>query len=50
MAICRAIVRAHGGTIEARNRPGGGAVIRFVIPSDGLPPTLDFVAAEQPRS
>ena len=49
LAICNAIVRAHGGTIEARNRPGGGAVIRFVIPSDGLPPTLDFVAAEQPR-
>jgi two-component system sensor histidine kinase KdpD len=49
LAICQAIVRAHGGTIEARNRPGGGTVVRFVIPSDGSPPALDFVVAEQSR-
>jgi two-component system, OmpR family, sensor histidine kinase KdpD len=49
LAICQAIVRAHGGTIAAQNRPAGGTVIRFVIPSDGLPPSLDFVVAEQSR-
>jgi two-component system sensor histidine kinase KdpD len=32
LAICRAIVEAHGGTIHARNRPGGGAIIGFTIP------------------
>ena len=32
LAICRAIVEAHGGTISAENRPGGGAIIRFQIP------------------
>jgi two-component system sensor histidine kinase KdpD len=34
LAICRAIVRAHGGTISATNRDGGGAVFRFTIPSE----------------
>ncbi len=33
LAICRAIVEAHGGAIRAENRPGGGAVIRFTIPA-----------------
>jgi two-component system sensor histidine kinase KdpD len=32
LAICRAIIEAHGGAIRAENRPGGGAVIRFTIP------------------
>jgi two-component system sensor histidine kinase KdpD len=32
LAICRAIVRAHGGDIEARNRPGGGARFEFTLP------------------
>lgn len=29
LAICRAIVRAHGGTIEVGDSPGGGA--RFAV-------------------
>jgi two-component system sensor histidine kinase KdpD len=33
LAICRAIVNAHGGTIEARNRPGGGARFEFTLPT-----------------
>ena len=37
LAICRAIVNAHGGRIWAENRPGGGAVFRFTLP---LTPTL----------
>ena len=32
LAICKAIVEAHGGTIVARNAPGGGAEFRFTLP------------------
>jgi two-component system sensor histidine kinase KdpD len=31
-AICRAILRAHGGDIRAGNRPGGGARFEFTLP------------------
>lgn len=36
LAICRAIVKAHGGSITASNRPGGGAefVIRLPLPKN----------------
>ncbi len=36
LAICRAIIKAHSGTIVAANRPGGGAefVIRLPLPKD----------------
>jgi len=37
LAICRAIVGAHGGTIRAANRPGGGAAFTFTLPL-GTPP------------
>ncbi len=47
LAICKAIVQAHGGTIEARSRLEGGTIVRFVIPHDGAPPSLDFITAEQ---
>jgi two-component system sensor histidine kinase KdpD len=33
LAICRAILRAHGGDIEAGARPGGGARFRFTLPT-----------------
>jgi two-component system sensor histidine kinase KdpD len=33
LAICRAIVRAHGGDIEARRREGGGARFEFTLPT-----------------
>jgi two-component system sensor histidine kinase KdpD len=32
LAICRAIVRAHGGDITAGARPGGGARFVFTLP------------------
>jgi two-component system sensor histidine kinase KdpD len=32
LAICRAIVQAHQGSIEAMNREGGGAVFRMRLP------------------
>jgi two-component system sensor histidine kinase KdpD len=40
LTISRAIVQAHGGRIEAQNRPGGGALIRIWIPNQGQPPEL----------
>ena len=32
LAIVRHIVEAHGGSAEAANRPGGGAVVRLRLP------------------
>ena len=32
LAICKAIVEAHGGRILARNRSGGGATFSFTLP------------------
>jgi two-component system sensor histidine kinase KdpD len=40
LAICRGIVHAHGGTITASSRPGGGAAFRVRLPMDGTAPTL----------
>lgn len=40
LAICKAIVQAHGGCIEADNRPEGGAVVRFTLPM-GEPPVIE---------
>jgi two-component system sensor histidine kinase KdpD len=43
LAICRAIVEAHGGKIWAENRPGGGAVFRFTLPIKDAPPEMPDV-------
>jgi signal transduction histidine kinase len=32
LAVCRSIIEAHGGSIEATNRAGGGARFRFTLP------------------
>jgi two-component system sensor histidine kinase KdpD len=32
LSICRAIVMAHGGQIDATQRPGGGARFSFTLP------------------
>ena len=37
LAICRAIVEAHGGTIHAENRDGGGARFVFTLPAEEPP-------------
>jgi two-component system sensor histidine kinase KdpD len=34
------VISAHGGRIEAENRPGGGAVFRFTLPADAPPPRV----------
>ena len=38
LAICRAILHAHGGAITASQRPGGGSVFRFTLPLGDSPP------------
>jgi two-component system, OmpR family, sensor histidine kinase KdpD len=40
LPICRAIVTAHGGQIDAANQPEGGAVIRIRLPQPGPPPEV----------
>jgi two-component system sensor histidine kinase KdpD len=37
LAICRAIIESHHGTIVGVNRPGGGVTFSFMLPL-GLPP------------
>ncbi|HKD53837.1 MAG TPA: sensor histidine kinase KdpD [Steroidobacteraceae bacterium] len=39
LAICQAIVRAHGGQIEAQRREGGGARFVFTLPATQGTPT-----------
>jgi len=38
LAICRAIVEAHRGSILARPRPGGGACFVITLPLGNPPP------------
>ncbi|MBI5259152.1 MAG: two-component system sensor histidine kinase KdbD [Burkholderiales bacterium] len=42
LAICRAIVQAHGGTIRGETRATGGARFTFELPR-GEPPALDHI-------
>jgi len=52
LAICRAIVNAHGGKIGAENRPGStdtailGARFWFTLPADPPPPGPDALGDE----
>jgi two-component system sensor histidine kinase KdpD len=32
LSICKGIIEAHGGSIRAENRPGGGTIITFGLP------------------
>jgi two-component system sensor histidine kinase KdpD len=44
LAICKAIIAAHGGNIMAENHPGG-ACVRFTLPLGTPPGMADEVAA-----
>ncbi len=37
LAISRRTIEAHGGTVTAENREGGGAVLRLVLPGRDIP-------------
>jgi two-component system, OmpR family, sensor histidine kinase KdpD len=47
LAICRGIVLAHGGTIVAENRVGGGAVFRLTLPLPSNPPVVPAEAVTE---
>lgn len=47
LAICRAIVEAHGGTIVGETRSGGGARFTIDLPR-GEPPALDALESDSP--
>jgi two-component system, OmpR family, sensor histidine kinase KdpD len=40
LAIARAIAQVHGGRLDVRQRPGGGAVFRLTLPITGPPPEV----------
>ncbi len=47
LAICKAIIQAHGGQVNARNRAGGGAEFVFSLPCEETAPkvSLDEIPA-----
>jgi two-component system sensor histidine kinase KdpD len=49
LAICRAIMDAHGGRISAHHRAGGGAIFRLEFVGDSAPPR-DVEAAQLTKS
>jgi len=48
LAICRAILQAHGGTIRAENRPTGGARFLLELPAGAPPPLPGEADGSQP--
>ena len=36
LSICKGIIEAHGGTLHAAQRPGGGTTITISLPLSGL--------------
>jgi two-component system sensor histidine kinase KdpD len=50
LAVCRAVALAHGGSIEAAQRAGGGACFRVRFPDRGTPPDLEEDEPELARA
>jgi two-component system sensor histidine kinase KdpD len=48
LAICQAIVRAHGGQVHARNRPRGGAEFVIALPCDQPAPRIELDGRPSP--
>jgi len=46
LAICRGIIKAHGGRLWVDPREGGGAAFRFTLPIVGVPPTFERESGE----
>ncbi|HZQ70629.1 MAG TPA: PAS domain S-box protein [Terriglobales bacterium] len=44
LSICKAIVREHGGNVEAASGPGGGAVFTVTLPASGDAPAPQIVS------
>jgi two-component system, OmpR family, sensor histidine kinase KdpD len=40
LSISKGIIEAHGGSISAENRPGGGTIIRFSLPLKAAEPGM----------
>ena len=47
-SVCRAILRAHGGSVAAENRLGGGATFRMRLPVTSAPPPPPARLSEEP--
>jgi two-component system, OmpR family, sensor histidine kinase KdpD len=47
LAIVKAVIDAHRGSVEARNRPSGGAVFGFSLPLEDALPTIAAGDAER---
>ena len=45
LSIVRAVARAHGGTVDAEPRPGGGLVVRVTLPAAYADGVSDHVPA-----
>ncbi|HEV3143366.1 MAG TPA: sensor histidine kinase KdpD [Gemmataceae bacterium] len=45
LSICKAIVEAHGGQIQVRNRSGGGAEFTLLLPCEKAAPAVPLEAA-----
>ena len=41
LTIVKGLVEAHGGTVSANNRPGGGAIFSLRLPQPDKPPTVE---------
>jgi two-component system sensor histidine kinase KdpD len=50
LAISRAIVQAHGGTLMARNRPNGGAEFIMTLPIEQPPPQIPLDESLPPEN